>query len=287
LAYTLGDERLTGKARIWVEAIAKSQRSDGFFGPATNGDWWPRMVALKALIQFYEATGDERVLDFLARYFKKQQQELPNRPLSDWGKARGADNVLAVCWLADRRPGIDRQELGELLLHQTIDWGQYLTRELITGAATRFNHRTHVVNVAMGLRYLVAQAELGDPVEAKILSEQVLNNLDRRHGMVTGMFSGDEWLAGTAPEQGVELCAVVEFLYSLDQGFRRFGQTQLLDRLEQVAYNVLAAHLSADCRAHQYHQQVNQIACSIDRRNWTYSSDDANTFGLELRSVAL
>ena len=39
--------------------------------------------------------------------------------------------------------------------------------------------------------------------------------------------------------------------------------------------------MSADGRSHQYHQQINQVACSIARRNWTYSSDDANTFALE------
>jgi hypothetical protein len=33
---------------------------------------------------------------------------------------------------------------------------------------------------------------------------------------------------------------------------------------------------SPDLRVHQYHQQVNQIACSIAHRDWTYSSDDAN-----------
>ena len=60
--------------------------------------------------------------------------------------------------------------------------------------------------------------------------------------MITGMFSGDEWLAGTAPEHGVELCAVVEFLYSLEQGFRWFEDPSFLDRAERVAYNMLAAH---------------------------------------------
>jgi hypothetical protein len=47
-----------------------------------------------------------------------------------------------------------------------------------------------------------------------------LASLDAFHGLATGMFSGDEWLAGNAPEHGVELCAVVEFLHSLAEGFR-------------------------------------------------------------------
>jgi DUF1680 family protein len=281
LAYTLGNEALVGKVRNWVEAILRSQKADGYFGPTSNPDWWPRMVALKALAQYFDATADSRILDFMERYFANQRRELPSRPLTDWGRARGQDNALAIYWLADRRPSAQYADVAEELLHQSINWGRYLTEELIQAPATVFDHHTHVVNVAMGFRYLVAQAGLGQLAENSERFRRALENLDRHHGMITGMFSGDEWLAGTAPEHGVELCAVVEFLYSLEQAFRYFEEPSLLDRAERVAYNVLAAHLSADCRSHQYHQQVNQIACSIARRNWTYSSDDANTFGLE------
>jgi uncharacterized protein len=93
-----------------------------------------------------------------------------------------------------------------------------------------------VVNVAMGFRYIVAQAQLGQWNESAERFRRALENLDRYHGMITGMFSGDEWLAGTAPEHGVELCAVVEFLYSLEQGFRRFEEPCFLDLAERTKY---------------------------------------------------
>jgi len=281
LAYTLGNEALVGKVRHWVEAILRSQKADGSFGPSSNPDWWPRMVALKALAQYFDATADSRIGPFMERYFDYQRQALSSRPLTDWGQARGQENALAIYWLGERQGDARYTDVAEELLRQSIDWGRYLTEELIEAPATAFDHRTHVVNVAMGLRHLLARAERGQSTENSERFFQALENLDRHHGMITGMFSGDEWLAGTEPEHGVELCAVVEFLYSLEQGFRYFEEPGLLDRAERVAYNVLAAHLSADCRSHQYHQQVNQIACSIARRNWTYSSDDANTFGLE------
>ena len=89
LAWSLGDAALQQKAQRWIEWMLQSQRADGFFGPADNPDWWPRMVALKALTQYHEAIGDERVLPFLDRYFRFQLEHLPQQPLSMWAAARG------------------------------------------------------------------------------------------------------------------------------------------------------------------------------------------------------
>ena len=122
-----------------------------------NPDWWSRMIVIKALAQYFDATADNRILDFMERYFDHQRRELPNRPLTEWGRARGHENALTVFWLADRRANAQYRDVAEQLLRQSIDWGRYLTEELIQGPATEFDHRTHVVNVAMGFRYMVAR----------------------------------------------------------------------------------------------------------------------------------
>ena len=79
LAYILDDDSLKAKAQLWVEWALASRREDGFFGPSRNypsekglqrgnsEDWWPRMVVLKFMQQYYDATGDARVLDFMER----------------------------------------------------------------------------------------------------------------------------------------------------------------------------------------------------------------------------
>jgi hypothetical protein len=43
---------------------------------------------------------------------------------------------------------------------------------------------------------------------------QISATLDRFDGQATGVFSGDEHLAGRSPAQGTELCAVVEYICS-------------------------------------------------------------------------
>src|SRR5471032_3272457 len=62
LAYLLDRPDLVDLAKRWVDWSLKSQRADGSFGPDTNQDWWPRMVMLKTLTQFAEATGDDRIV---------------------------------------------------------------------------------------------------------------------------------------------------------------------------------------------------------------------------------
>ena len=114
LAYILNDETLKAKAQKWVEAILSSQQENGYFGPAKSNpyvyglqrgkakDWWPKMVGLKIMKQYYMATGDKRVIDFMTKYFRYQAETLPTQPLdnwSHWGKERGGDNLEIVYWL--------------------------------------------------------------------------------------------------------------------------------------------------------------------------------------------
>jgi Beta-L-arabinofuranosidase, GH127 len=281
LAHLLQDERLLEKQQRWIEAILGSQRDNGDFGPTTNNDWWPRMVALKTLTQHADATNDERVIPFMERYFRYQLAELPSRPLYEWGQVRGGDNVLSVYWLFEKTKETWLLELARLLIAQTADWGEYLTKHLISGPAKSFDHMTHCVNVAMGLKFPALRYLLENDKHQLETTHAALENLDKLHGLVHGIFSGDEWLAGTEPHHGVETCEVVEYMFSLEHMLRIFGDGTFGDRLERVAYNALPACCKADMTAHQYHHQANQVLVSVDIRDWTLSSDDANTFGLE------
>ena len=125
LAWSLGDAALQQKAQRWIEWMLQSQRADGFFGPADNPDWWPRMVALKALTQYHEATGDERVLPFLDRYFRFQLEHLPQQPLSMWAAARGQEQLLSMLYLYRQTGQEYLLELAQLLRGQSYCWGEF------------------------------------------------------------------------------------------------------------------------------------------------------------------
>ena len=90
LAWTLDDGALKAKAMGYIEWILASQRDDGWFGPEGNDDYWPLMIALKALRQYFTASNDRRVLVLMDRFFKYQVTHLNDHPLKEWAVARVA-----------------------------------------------------------------------------------------------------------------------------------------------------------------------------------------------------
>ncbi len=298
LAFMLGDERLIAKADRWVDAILDRQHDDGWLGStsdvritgsgrvdlAHDYDPWPRFVVLKALTQYQEATGDSRVVPAMLRFLRRLKEVLAERPLRSWGRYRWADLVVSILWLYDRTGEDWLLDLAAVARDQGFNWPAFHATFSIRGRALPEERdlSTHVVNNAMGLKDPGIRYRLdGDTAHRAAVATSV-DTLDRWHGQATGVFSGDEHLAGREPSQGTELCAVVEYLYSLETLLPILGEAELGDRFERIAFNALPATISADMWTHQYVQQVNQVICAVSEdRVYTSNGPDANIFGLE------
>ncbi len=284
LAYLLEDETLLAKIKPWIEWTLNSVRPNGNFGPR-NPDWWPRMVMLKVLMMYYEASEDARVIQLMTGYFAYQLRVLPVRPLDTWGWARAMDNVLVIHWLYNLTGDHFLLELAEKLIDTTLDWSDwqanYALEKILPLQEWDGGMFTHVVNNAMGVKAAgVFYVQTGKEWH-RLASRLGIEKLLKHHGQPNGIWSGDEHLNGTSPTSGTELCAVAEFMYSLEELTRILGDSFFADRLEQVAYNAYPATCSPDMWAHQYDQQVNQVLATVAHRNWTNNNDDSNIFGLE------
>jgi DUF1680 family protein len=306
LAFLLGDERLIAKAHRWVDAILEGQSADGWLGPLReptstrkqSHDPWPVFVVLKALAQYQEATGDQRVIPAMLRFLRFLEGLLERQPMYDWGRYRWPDLAVSLYWLYDRTGESWLLDLAATSYRQSFDWRShfehfpYLEKQrrkqihpteppepMVT---FRTDLASHVVNNAMALKQPGVWYRLSHDLADRDAISQILATLDRYHGQATGLFTGDEHLAGRSPAQGTELCAVVEYMFSLENLVAILGDVVLADRLERIAFNALPATFSPDMWAHQYVQQANQVICAIsENRVYTNNNADANIFGLE------
>ena len=289
LAWLTGDAALQARIAGYLDTILARQGADGWLGPRPEethaaADLWSQALALKMLTVYHDATGDARIPDAVARALRKLDRVIDRNPLSKWGQFRWFEFLIALWWLYDREADPAWLDLAIKLQAQGFHWRDFFAHWPLTAATEkgRWNYAGHVVNNAMaikegGLWWRLSRREADRQAPGRMIAA-----LDRHHGMPTGLFTGDECLAGLDAAQGTELCAVVEFLFSLECLASLLGDAAFADRMEQIAFNALPATFSPDMWAHQYDQQLNQIACSIrPDRNWTTNGPESNLFGLE------
>ena len=212
LGYVLKDDRIAKESRRWIEGVLASQREDGWFGPRRNLTtcrWQVRHLAqhahaVNALQSFYEATGDKRVLPFLAKYFqlagRGAREGIPRRLLAkDPGGRQPGERLLALqphgrargCWTWRGRS-----------TPHTANW--------TAGVAN-----WHGVNFAQGFRepgrLLAAGAASRSSSHA---TERDYDTVMGLYGQVPGgMFGADEnCRKGYGdPRQAAETCTMVEY----------------------------------------------------------------------------
>ena len=294
LAYLLDDSRLKAIAQRFVDWTLEHGWSNGMIGPAKNDDWWPRIVMLKALMQYQELAGDPRVIPLMDKYFRYQLAELSKRPLRDWGKFRWQDQVLSIIWLYNRTGSAYLLDLARMLHQQGFDWigsfEDFRFKEKITAEYIKLEEgqgladlalATHGVNNGQAIKCGPVWSQVSGSAHDRKAVFHMIDELNRYHGLPNGMFSCDEHLSGRDPSQGSELCTVVEYMFSLECSLAITGDASLADRLEKLAYNALPGTLTDDMWAHQYNQEPNQVECSLHHKPWVTDGPESNLFGLE------
>ncbi|MBN1532839.1 MAG: glycoside hydrolase family 127 protein [Spirochaetes bacterium] len=294
LAYLLRDAGLIERVRRYMAHIMAHQHPDGWLGPRESNvsnpeakgryDIWAQFLMLKVLVQYHNITGDGGAEAAVERGLASVDSMIDRVPLFDWGQARWFEALIPLFWLYERRPAQWLLDLAVKLEAQGFGWRSFF-RSWPEAAATprgRWNFMSHGVNNAMAVKaHGLLWRLTGDPDDREA-AETMIRLLDRHHGTAVGTFTCDECLAGRSPVRGTELCAAVEYMYSLEHLAALFGDVRHSDRLETIAFNALPAFFTRDMWAHQYDQQVNQVACvESETMPWNTNGPDANIYGLE------
>ncbi|KAK3270065.1 hypothetical protein CYMTET_21518 [Cymbomonas tetramitiformis] len=272
--------------------LAHQNTTTGWLGPddaekALGNQYWPRSNMLLAMIAYAEAEPAvyDNVTKSMLLYTLEMKRRLETLPLGEWAAARWADLDLSVQWLIEHAPAGHAAELFDLsdtLHRQGTDWEAWF--QTLKGGWP------HNVNIAMALKSAAVLYRTTINSTLRELSLGRMRNLDRAYGLPTGMFLGDEYLPTPptrSPSRGIELCGVVEAMFSYSTMFAVFGDTAFADRVERVAYNAFPATWASprggDMWAHQYLQAVNEINAlsNADPHVWQRDGAAAEMYGLE------
>lgn len=306
IAYVTGREALKEVVARFVAWAVASQTPQGDFGPAGCG-WWPKMLMLRVMRQYFMATGDKEPLKAMDRFFRFQLEALPDQPLTGKACARAAENMLCALWLYNLTGQKHLLKLCEALAAQTLDWtdelhifphirdmGRHrpwgalregLAREgELNGLNQRVNgrdyHLTHGVDVAFGLKTPgVINLFKGGFKEVSAMRTAWPKYM-KQHGVALSMFTSDDHLAGADPARGVNLCAVAETLQSL-MALMAMGEEpdrQLGDLFEKIALNAPLAAWDAQAHARQALIQVNQLGTASGAHGFYNAPEDALAF---------
>lgn len=256
LAFALRDEKLLKESKIWIEAILKSQREDGNFGPYIENDgaqdFWPNMVALWILQSYYEFSNDERILDFMTRYFHYQLTVPDDKFLqSYWENSRGGDNLWSVVWLFNRTGDAKLLDLAEKLHKNTADWTK--DSEL---------PNWHNVNIAQCFREPATYYLFNGNPEMLKASYNVQHLVRNTCGQVPGgMFGADEnaRIGFFDPRQGTETCGFAEQMASDEIMLLITGDMYWAENCEDVAFNSYPAAIMPDYKSLRYLTSPNMV----------------------------
>lgn len=286
LAYLLDREDMKARADKYVKAIIKRQKPSGWICPCEEDkiksyDLWAVFLIGKVLALYHSYTKKRTVFTALYRAMRNLYDILKSgdATLFAWAKFRWYECFIPIKYVYERRREDWLIELARLVKTEGADYGEF--EEIWKTPMNVWRLDTHIVNVCMELKSeAVCKSLLG---ESDICAEKRYRLLKKYNGTAVETFTGDECLSGVRNNQGTELCAVNELLYSYEWLYIATGNTVWLDRLEKIAFNALPATFSTDMWTHQYVQMVNQISAKKfgGKSYFRTNNDEAHIFGLE------
>lgn len=269
LAYILDDPLLKKKAQARLDPVVAGVLQGGpsliHWKPLAQLDHffenWAHGHLARALLAYYQASGDPRILQALVRVYRHYALPLYDGsghgqvngiinlgPMVDTyllsGDAQVLENILAVT----RRDGFQK------VIEQ---WNQGKPQ---TGHAVIFYENIILPATLYPLtgerRYLDATLKALDWLEA-------------HHGQPYGVASGQEYHAGISSIAKTETCNISSSLWDYIWLTRLDGDRAHGDRIEQIFFNAAAASISRGFKVMTYYQSPNRLNLHEPRQTFS------------------
>ncbi|MBC8462763.1 hypothetical protein H8D76_00225, partial [Candidatus Bathyarchaeota archaeon] len=156
LAFLLDDATLKVKVTKYMDVILSRQDEAGWIAPSDDEagyDLWSIFLVLKPIIQYHEATDDEKVPEFIEKCLRWVDDHIDVNPLFKWGKFRWFESLLSIYWLYERTHDEWLLDLAVKLQAQGFDWESFYERFPLVKPTPKgkWSFMSHVVNNAMAI----------------------------------------------------------------------------------------------------------------------------------------
>ncbi len=176
LSSALDDKMLKEKIASFISPIFASANEGGDFGPKNTLSQTPKIEAVKALLTYYEATGNERVLPFLKKFFKNQFNTHTVSAMWFDSRARLLEEIEAIDAVYKETDLEWLHDLGEILRDASCDW---------------FKIASHFPYKKPYNRY-ISQTALKH-VQKMVLNGESVEKAAKRHKPFTPEYADKEW----------------------------------------------------------------------------------------------
>ena len=263
LAYMLEDPVLIAKAKSRLDPIVdgvlaggesfiywmpKDVLHNGGFMPEFNS--WAHHHMGRALIAYYQASGDQRILDALLKVYR----DYPLPEQFTWG-------ILNVDPMIDlyRLTG-DKQVYDQLM---TIFNKPFLAQSVANWRAGENMYYGHTVVYYEMLRTpALAYAMTGN----KDMLDAYYGSLkwhDETQLLPVGLSSGEEYQAGIGCTRNIETCDIPAAQWNYQWLLRITGQSDFGDRIEKIFFNAGPVPVSRDFETSTYYQCQNRVNMTL------------------------
>ena len=258
LGFVLHDDALVQKATRRLTLVVdgvnrggtsliywKKERPQGF-------NLWAQSQMGRALVAWYAATGQQRILDALVRAYA--DCPVPMGPLHMDGSAEGGTvqpRRHGRDLLLQRRSshrGADPRAAGQAEIAAT-------ERDWIAGHVVP----NHAVGVNEAMRLPVLMYLATGQSQHRDASLAAFRWLDRNHLLPSGVNSGQEFPTGIGAFRFTETCNVEAHLWSSLWMYRILGDRAWGDRIERLFFNAVPAPIARDFQTMSYYQSPNRI----------------------------
>jgi len=257
LGFVLHDEALLKKIKARLDPIIDGVNRDATsfifwkkdFHPQGFNSWAHSHLG-RALVAYYAATGEQRILDALVKVYRDYPSPMGNLDFRDVSGLCNLDAMLETYSFSGERRVLECAKAGIAAPEPDGSIRAWLEARFVEG---------HTVVTYENLRLpALLYPWTGD----RRLLQATLNSLawiDRRHMLPYGAPSGEEYLSGIGAFRKTETCDVAAQLWSLAWMYRILGEGAYGDSLERVFFNAGPAPVARDFQTMCYYQSPNRL----------------------------